>query len=122
MQAIGKIGDAICPSQSVKPFGRYAGCTPERAGKLSGNGGGGIRILAQIGSEQHGLTVAASIADRPEGRFEAVDHIARAPDAAPVPADRSIRIAAATRSGPGHERGENLVLPLPRIASAMSPA
>ncbi len=87
MEAVGEVGDALAPRQLVEPRLGDAGGAPEGSGKLSGDCRCGIRVLAQIGGEQHCLTVGGRIADRPEGRLEAVDHVARAPDMLPVPAD-----------------------------------
>lgn len=66
----------IAPSQLFEPLLRDSTGAVDRAGQLSRDGGGGVRILAKVRGQQDGVAERARPPDAPERCFQAVHDVA----------------------------------------------
>lgn len=76
-QALSHPFDALAPSQLASPRRRDGGEAVERAGKLPGDGSGGVGIFAEVSGEEHRAGKVARASHRPQRCFERVRDVAR---------------------------------------------
>ena len=70
----------LWPGESGSQFGRDTGLSPECAGELATDSSGSVGIVAEVDRLQDGVRKVDHVMKRPEGGFEALDHVTAALD------------------------------------------